>query len=73
MTKHNHMWTKDEIRLVRDQWETHTKNQIADMLGVNGGQVDYMVMQLRKAGCKLAIKHKKGQLSNLIKEVIAEL
>jgi len=69
----NHQFTKAEIKKVISMWDKKTKEQIADELNINEQQVNYIAMQIRKAGYKLTKKHKVGYLRNLITEVINEL
>lgn len=73
MRKEQHMWTKEEIKLVNSLWATTTTHELCKKLGVDNQQLNYMVAEMRKAGLVLAKKHKKGNLQALIKEVMSEL
>lgn len=69
----SHQFTKDEIRLVATQWESKTKEEIAEVLGLEKFQVDYIANLLRKHGMNLTRKKVKGKLATLILEVVAEM
>lgn len=69
----NSMWVKDEIKTMMTQWETKTKEQLADELGKSPQQITYMAMSIRKAGFPLSKKHKTGVVRNLINECISEI
>lgn len=69
----HHMWTKDEIKKILNLWEDSTMEEMAEKLGVNRQQLDYIVTSMRKAGFVLSKKHKRGQLSVMLQEVLNEL
>lgn len=65
------MWTADEIKQISKLWESHTITEMAEKLGVNEQQVIYMGTQIRKVYPKLVPKkHRKGYISNLIKQTL---
>lgn len=68
----SHMWTKDEIKKIFEIWESSTIDEVAEELGIERIQVQYMANQIRAAGYELAKKHRKGYLSSLIKEALGE-
>ncbi len=65
----SHMWTKEEIALVIDLWETQRTEEIAERIGLAPSQVTYMAGILRKAGYPMAQKHLKGKIYSLIEAV----
>lgn len=68
------MWTKEEIRILITQWETKTREEIAEMLDCSPQQITSMAGRIRtQTGFKLPRKHQVGVLGGLIKEVIDEL
>lgn len=69
----SHMWTKDQVKRIATVWENKNVEDIAEELGVNRKQVMYMVGQMRKAGFKLARKHKKSYLHVMLTDVLTEL
>lgn len=68
----SHSWTKEEIMVVIDLWETSTVEEIAERLGMNIPQILYRAWTLRKAGWPLSQKHKRGKFQNLVLELAAE-
>lgn len=69
----SHQFTKDEISTVINLWTSKTTEEIANNLGINVQQVNYITTQIRKTGYRLPKKHKIGHLRNLIEEVIKEI
>ena len=67
------MWTKEEIKKFIKLWDSCTKDELAEELGINRSQVGSMAGRLRKAGLELTRKSRHGEVAILIKEVIAEL
>jgi hypothetical protein len=67
-----HMWTKNEVKKVQSMWNTSTKEEICEELNLESHQIMYIVNAMRKAGFDLPKKHKKGQLQNLLREILAE-
>lgn len=65
-------WTKNEIRKVKELWNSATVEQIADELSRTKQSVQYIAGQIRKAGFDLPKKRKVKVLQNLIKEVFGE-
>ena len=70
--KKTHQWTKAEVKKVAQIWDKKSADEIASELGVKTIQVNYIVMQMRKAGFNLPRKHRKGTLQVLLKEALAE-
>lgn len=68
-----HLWTKDEIKKVIKMWDDKNPDELAHDLKVERVQVMYIASVIRKAGYRLAKKHKKGYIHALIKEAISEL
>ena len=66
-------WVKEEIKTVMTQWDTKTKQELAEELGRTTEQISYIVMHIRKAGYDLPKKYKAGVIQNLIKECITDL
>ena len=69
----NYMWTKEGIKKMIKLWEESSIQDIADALGIEKKNVQYMAMQIRKAGGKLPRKHHTGHIQSLIKEVLKEI
>lgn len=68
-----HTWTKNEIKQVMRLWDNSNPDSLAKEMGVDRKQLMYIAMIIRKAGYKLASKHKKGYLHTLIREAISEM
>jgi len=66
------MWTKEEIRTVKNLWETHNTEAIAEIIGRPPSQVSSMAGRLRKAGAHLPKKWRKGSVELLLREVLEE-
>ena len=69
----NHMWTKDNVKKLLALWDTKSMREIADEIGVEVKNVQYMAHNLRLKGFPLAKKHVTGQLQTLLNEVAEEL
>lgn len=67
------MWTKSEIKTVATLWETSTVEELCKKLDITINQLNYIVTQMKKAGFKLAKKHKRSQVQSLLKEVLREM
>ncbi len=72
-TKEVKMWTKDEMRTLFNLWESHSTEEIADVLGRNREAISYMAKKLRQHGLKIAKKKRVGVIQSLIKEFIEEM
>jgi predicted phage-related endonuclease len=72
MPKINRSFTKDEINMVIDLWETKTLGEMAEALGRSIPSVTYIAQRIRKAGFNLSIKHVKGKNDSLVKTVLRE-
>lgn len=74
-TKKNvhHMWTKNEVKKLYTIWDTTSMEDVCEELGIDAGQVRYMVAQMRKQGFPLQKKRKIGQTMTMLKELKAEL
>lgn len=66
------MWTKDEVRTIATIWEHETADDVAKKLKRTKTQINYMTAQMRRAGFKLAKKHRKGTLLVMLGEVLKE-
>ena len=51
------MWTKEDIATLATLWETSTKEEIANKIGITPSQVGSMVARFKKVGYKLPRKH----------------
>ncbi len=69
----NHMWTKENVKALLALWDTKTMLEIANELGLEQKQVNYMASNLRKKGFPLAQKRTTGKLQTLLDEVAGEL
>lgn len=65
-------YTKEDFETVLDLWDTSSKQEIADKLGITTQQVAYLASQINKCGYKLPRKHVTGIRQALIKEMLAE-
>lgn len=73
MTTYNvKSWTKNDISTVLDLWETTSNRDLANKLGVKPQQLQYMRMQISKAGYDLPRKRVVGVSQGLIKDVLRE-
>lgn len=66
------MWTKDEMRLLMDLWDSSNPEEIGEKIGVSRQKVNYMANVMRKAGVPLQLKYQRGTVSLMIKELIAD-
>ena len=73
IVRKSHMWTKEDIKTVVSLWETTTKGDLANKLGINESQLNTMVMRMRKAGLKLPHKRKNGQAEAFLLATLKEL
>lgn len=69
----HHMWTKEEIKKLYEIWEKYSAEDVAESLGIEVGQVRYMVTQMRKQGFPLQKKRKVGKTMIMLEELKAEL
>lgn len=69
----HHMWTKQEIKTLYTIWDANSIEDIAEALGIEVGQVKYMVQQMRKQGFPLQKKRNLGKTMLMLKELKAEL
>ena len=67
-----HMWTKEQINVVKTQWNTKTATEICNELNIQYQQLAYIVKQMRLAGFNLPRKHVQGNLQSLLKECLLE-
>jgi hypothetical protein len=65
-------WTKQDINTLIELWETSTPKEIADKIGVSINPLNYMRMQIKKAGLILPKKRLVNHYQSLIKEVLSE-
>ncbi len=72
-TQHNRMYTKQDIKVVIELWETSNTAEIAKELDITSQQVQYLAGQIRKFGYKLTRKTVRGYMGTLVKEVMGEL
>lgn len=75
MKKENkaHMWTKEEIKKFIKLWDSCTKDELAEELGISRAQVGSMAGRIRKTGFFLSKKSNRGIVGALILEAIKEL
>lgn len=67
----NHQWTKDEIKKLVRIWDSMTLGEVAEEMGLEKTQVQYMANEVRKLYPKfLAKKHRRGVIMGLIKEAL---
>lgn len=66
------MWTKEEIRTVRDLFETTTMREIAAKIGREDTEIGYIISLMRNAGFKIPKKSSKGYMKTLLGEVLEE-
>jgi len=71
--KQTQFWTKEEIKLLLELWDSQTIEQMCETLRRNRAQVMGMAREIRKAGYELSVKKKKGEKQKLVKEVLREL
>lgn len=71
--KTRRMWTKDDVRLIYKLWTSKTTAEICDEMKITNMQLNYIIIQMRKAGIDVPKKHKKGHLNNLLYEMAHEL
>lgn len=71
--KEHHMMTKDEIKRIASMWETHTVQQIADIIGTSTASIYNVARIMTEAGYKITYKKVRGSLNHLILEAIDEL
>lgn len=69
----SHMWTLEEIRLIKSVWDNKSVNDIAEQIGVLPQQIQYIATQMRKEGIKLPRKHVVGRTRGLIQEYARSL
>jgi hypothetical protein len=66
---YGHTWTKEELHKIKDMWNDHNAQEIADELGVTVNQLSYIVRNVRLH--KPSILPKKSYKAN-IKAIIAD-
>ena len=69
----HHMWTREEVKKLYKIWDTSSMEEVCEELGIEVGQVRYMVQQMRKHGFPLQKKRKIGDTMLMLKELKAEL
>lgn len=67
------LWTKSEIKLVIQLWDTKTTTEIANELKRPVTSIGYIAKKIRDAGYHLSKKQRHGTISLLVKEVLSEL
>jgi len=66
----HHMWTGSEVKEVMRLWHDNDVSGIAEKLGLSNAQVIYIAGRIRRVyPGSLPMKHRRGYLDNLIKEV----
>ena len=68
----SHVWTKKEMLLIPELWDSKSTSEIAEILHVKPVQVSYIASMMRKAGYPIPLKRRNGYLLNLIKELASE-
>jgi predicted transcriptional regulator len=64
------LFTKQEIKLIAELWESETTETIAEKLGRPKSSIQYMVTQIRKLGYVIPRKKKNNVTNNLIHEAL---
>lgn len=67
-----HSWTKDELKVIIEIWESKRIIEIAEQLGVSYSSINQLASDMRKAGIPLTKKTTKGILAGLIKQIAEE-
>ena len=69
-----HLWTKNEVRKLKDLWDTKSLEEVAIELNLKPEQISYMAGQMRKVGFKLSTKRRRGggRVQILLRELLAE-
>jgi len=73
MKKTKHMFTKQEAKSLFTLWNTNSKEEIAEKLGLTLDQVSYLAGQMKLTGFKLSRKHQKGHLRVMLTELKNEM
>lgn len=69
----NHMWTKENVKTLLSMWDSNSMLEIAQKMGLEQKQVQYMAHNLRAKGFPLTQKHKVGELQALLTDVALEM
>lgn len=71
--KPNHLWTKEEIKLLYTLWNTMNMEELCEEIGVEPKNIRYMSTQMRKYGFNLQRKKRNGTLMSMLQDVKREL
>lgn len=67
------MWTKENIKQLMKLWDDNTLEEIANEMGLQTGQVQYMAHAIRKMGYVITRKHVRGRIKSTIEDAMQEL
>lgn len=64
--------TKEDLRLIVNQWDSRSVHEIADIIGCTTNTIYRVARIMREKGIKMSQKIRKGYINNLIEEVAQE-